>query len=132
MVITPQHGLCKISALSKNIRSNSAGTAVTSKFDSLESALSEKYGKADRNDFLRSGSIWREDSEWMMALYKEERVLTSYWTETDSGELQDSIAAIELETSALNTSTAFIALRYEFKNAADCLALLRKKKNDAL
>ena len=133
LVVTPSHGLCKISAWSKEIRSNSFGTAIQSKFDELESALSEKYGKVNRNDFLKSGSIWKEANYWMMALYKEERYLASYWSPAaDAQPFPDNIKAIELEAIALSTTIGVVALRYEFKDASECLALLRKKRSDPL
>ena len=75
LIVTPQHGLCKVGAVSRTFNTNVYGTAFLAKFDEIESALSEKYGKSDRQDFLRSGSIWNEPKDWMMGLRKQERVL---------------------------------------------------------
>lgn len=131
LVITPKHGLCKFSAWTPGISTSVYGNELLSSFDRLYSALTAKYGSAKRFDFLRSGSIWKDDRDWMMALLKKERSLVAYWTEKEL-QLPDNISAIKLEAYANNTSTGMIALGYEFKNASDCIDWIRAAKDSKL
>ena len=55
-IVTPEHGLCKITAVGKDINVNSFGSALTEKFNDLVGVLSSKYGSPFRKfDFLRAG-----------------------------------------------------------------------------
>jgi len=126
-IITPKSGLCKISVATKNISTSSFGTELNSKFNEIKSALSEKYGNATNDyDFLKSGSIWKERNDWMMALLKKERILTSYWTEK---ELIDNIKSISVEAVALKSDTGYISFGYEYNNLSECMIELRSNQN---
>lgn len=83
LVITPQHGLCKVIAWTPSIRTSIYGTELLSQFDGYYNTLIKKYGTAKRFDYLRSGSIWNDDKFWMMALHRKERTLVAYWIEKE-------------------------------------------------
>lgn len=131
LVVTPTHGLCKIIAWSKVISTSVYGTELVSKFSDLESALATKYGNPNRFDYLRNGSIWNEQRDWMMGLHKKERTLKSYWTNEDR-ELPDSVQAIGLEAMAISTEQAVVKLGYEFKNSDQCIDWIKSQKDSAL
>ncbi|WP_417635157.1 hypothetical protein, partial [Enterobacter hormaechei] len=63
LLISPDAGLCQIRAVGKSIDTDSFGIALKSKYEELSDSLSSIYGKADKNDFLISGSIWKEPRE---------------------------------------------------------------------
>ena len=132
LIVTPEHGLCKVGAISKTFATSVYGEGLKSKFDELESVLSEKYGKSDRNDFLKSGSIWSEAKDWMMALKRGERVLVSFWPSSDAQKLPDNVAIIQLEAKALSTNGGWISLQYEFLSASDCIDAMKKKRGSSL
>ena len=130
VLISPRHGVCRIFAAGKTIQSNAFGGQVKSSFLSLEAALMKKYGGSpNQYDFLRSGSIWSDDGDWMMALYKEERVLATIWSDRP---LPDSLKAIMLEANALSSAKAWISLHYEFDNIDVCLEEAKQKRNSNL
>ena len=131
LVITPKHGLCKISASTDNIRTSVYGDELRQKFDDIESAISQKYGKGKKYDFLRVGSIWDEQRDWMMALHKEERTLREYWT-TKELKLPDAIYGITLEAAAPSTGSGYIRLAYQFENGNECLEFLNSQGNPSL
>lgn len=131
LIITPQHGLCKIGAVTKKFNSNIYGIELMSKFSELEAALSEKYGRPERQDLLLPGSIWSEPQDWMTALGKRERILTAFWESTESRKLPDNIKTVRLETGAL-AATGYFSLNYEFTNALDCIEWAQKRKNTNL
>lgn len=133
VVLTPEHGLCKIQAVGSNIDSSSYGSELESKFKDLTSAMAGKYGSQGRNfDFLRSGSIWNEPKDWMMGLLKKERTLTTFWSPPESQNLPDSLATIVVEAIALSGSKGYIKLGYDFDNISGCLETLKAKKNSNL
>jgi hypothetical protein len=131
LLVTPAHGLCKITAWSKTITTSIYGSELVSRFSSLEDALTTKYGSPKRYDFLRNGSIWNEPRDWMMGLNKKERVLAAFW-DGEGREWPDKIQAIELEAVAVGTERAMIRLGYEFKNSSQCIDWIKSQKDSAL
>lgn len=133
VIVTPEQGLCKMQALSKDIETSSFGTELESKYQTLTNALSEKYGTPTKNyDFLRAGSIWKDSQDWMMGLLKKERTLTAFWINEGNTNFPDSIKSIKVETVALSGSKGYIILGYEFDNLSECMATLKAKQNSNL
>jgi hypothetical protein len=131
LIVTPTHGLCKISAWSKSLTTSVYGTELVSKFSSIEDALTAKYGSPRRYDFLRSGSIWDEPRDWMMALVKKERTLVSYWS-GEGRNWPDNIQSISVEAVAVGTEHAIIKLDYDFKNSSECIEWINSRKDSSL
>lgn len=129
LVVTPEHGLCKIVALAGPIKSSVYGTELRSSFQSIEEALSAKYGAPKKLDRLRTGSIWDEPKDWMIGLNKGERSLFSIWSLPGT---PDSLSDVVLEAKAVRVDQGGLILMYEFTNAKACLALLKNQKNSAL
>lgn len=132
LVITPGHGLCKIIAWTPSIQSSAYGDAVKDKFTALYDALNAKYGKSERLDFLRSGSIWDDPRDWMMGLVKKERYLEAVWTAESGASLSPDVQAIGLSAHGVSSSNALISLGYEFKNFNDCEAEIKAAANSSL
>lgn len=131
LIISPNHGLCKIIAFSKNISTSIYGTELVSKFSNIESALTTKYGNPKKFDNLQPGSIWNEPQDWMMGLLKRERTLSSLWTKEERT-LPDNLQAIEIKAIAASTEQAGLMLTYEFTNADKCLDWIKLQKNSGL
>ena len=131
LLITPKHGLCKVIAWSKAIQTSVYGEGLRDKFEKIESAISQKYGQGKKYDFLRSGSIWNEQRDWMMGLRKNERRLAEFWT-SDTTELPDNIHVIALKAHAAGTETGLIELVYQFKNSDECIDWIKAQENSSL
>ncbi|WP_455233444.1 hypothetical protein [Geopseudomonas aromaticivorans] len=131
LVITPKHGLCKVMAATPDIKSSSFGTEVQGKFESLEAAVTSRYGAGEKLDFLKKGSIWDDPNEWMMALVKKERSLMTYWGGKGKS-LQDNVAMIQLSAGAHQSSAGYVTLGYEFKNSDSCLDWINAQQNESL
>lgn len=129
LLVDPQLGLCKIVAVGKDLQTNVFGERVKSEFSDLTAALSSKYGTPTREfDFLRSGSIWDEPRDFMMALVKEERTLMNYW----GNALPDQLQSILLRARALNTTKGYVNLAYEFRGIDQCMERAKGKANSSL
>lgn len=129
LLVTPQHGLCKVVATSKSIETSVYGTELHRKFESIESSLEKKYGKhTDRFDDVPPGSIWKEPHEFMMGLKLKERDLLTAWT-SDGATLPDHLKSIVLKAVAESEQRGSLVIAYEFDNVTDCLNA-RKSKDD--
>ena len=132
ILVTPQHGLCKIWAFTKPVESNASGDAVEANFASFYSALESKYGANFKADFLRAGSTQDKPQDWMMALAKKERRLVAYWSAEEKSSLPDDVQYIRLEAVGIDESAALIALTYEFTNADKCMDWAQKQVDSSL
>lgn len=123
-------GLCKIVAIGKDISSGDAGIEVRSAFDSLDEALTTRYGKGKKYDFTSE----RYDSPefWMMHLLQKNRTLAKIWGTEYGSTLTNDLGSIGLEASATDMSTGFLVVRYEFTNLQDCIAEDKAQKNKGL
>ncbi|MDR2875098.1 MAG: hypothetical protein LBV44_04130 [Methylobacillus sp.] len=133
LVITPQHGLCKITAIGNAINNDAYGDSIREKFDTLLEALSQKYGKVEKFDYLNADSIWSKPRDWMMGLVTEERRLAAFWMRGDKGvSLPSEIASIGIHAKGLRSDSGYITLDYEFSNFDDCFEWVETQSNSAL
>ena len=113
LVVSPDEGLLKIIAHGNNVNTNGFGREVWEVFMDIRDVISTKYGAPKMLDGLVSGSIWRKDRDWMMALVKNERYLKALW------DLQTTkpnrITVLVLKADAISEETGFLLLSYEFQ-----------------
>ena len=64
--ISPQKGLLKVRALSKDVETNDFGEALKDKFEQIKAGVSKTYGEPESYDILEAGSIWNAPQDWMM------------------------------------------------------------------
>jgi hypothetical protein len=121
LMIGPKQGLCTIQAIGKTLQTSVYGDGLRTAFKEIEELLIAKYGEPRRIDFLRSGSIWNEPRDWMMALQKEERSLASIW----DTKLPAGLRFIGVEATALTTNSGFIRLTFDGSNKAACVNELK-------
>lgn len=138
-VIGEDTGLCKVSALSKDVQSNVFGDGIKEEFKELSDALIQKYGPATfAFDRLQRGSLWTRPEDFMMGLLREDRELSATWFRgtvqgvKNSARLPNSIDSIELQAIAASTQSANIMIAYSFNNNDACVEQMRKRKNRGL
>jgi hypothetical protein len=132
MTISSKNGLCKITAIGKDINTSSYGTEIVSSFETIEKNLTDKYGENKKYDFLKSESIWSKDNEWTMALKLKERTLAAFWTAKDGANLIENVKSIMLEASATNQHTGYYVVSYEFNNIDACREEVSSKEQESL
>jgi hypothetical protein len=112
LIIAPRDGLLKIIAVGGTVENDSYGTEIRDRFNHIRDALTNVYGVGRDLDYLKSGSIWTDDRDFMMGLTKKERDLVTYWLgPTNSSD----ITAIGLEAKGLSSSDGYLTLGYEFR-----------------
>jgi hypothetical protein len=122
VIVSPTHGLCRISALGKNISMNSFGDQVKDSFTEMRQVLEGRYGQPEVFDYLKVGSIWKDADDWAMALSEEERTLAAVWKS----------ANVILQAKALDRRTAYLTIIYDGPQFLACREELRKASSSVL
>jgi len=77
---TQSQGVYWIKGIGSTVHTSIYGEGIRFKEDELASQVASVYGQNYiKYDFLRSGSIWNEPEDWMIGLFKEERVYAYSW-----------------------------------------------------
>jgi hypothetical protein len=130
LLLTPTHGLCSVTATGIDVVTSVYGTELEEKHKEFVGALTNKYGKPSNSfDFVRNGSIWGDSNEWMMALYRKDRTLATFWSREDGVPLPDSLTTISIDTVALSTSKGYVTIKYEFNNNEVCVRAAKAKRD---
>ena len=124
LTISPQKGLLKVTAVSKDIDTNVYGDDLIRQFAEINRPLSKTYGEGEEFDFLKAGSIWSEDKQWMMALLRGEREFARAWEFLVP---IDHITVILLQGKALSPERGYISLSYEFEGFEQYVAADKEK-----
>lgn len=132
VTVAPSFGLCKVSGYGHTIQANAFGDQLKERFNALKAAVTSRYGVSRDFDFLRTGSIWDEARDWMMALYRQERTLASFWMRDETPNVPAYLTGIHLQARALTSSTGYVSLGYEFANSSPCIDELKAASNDGL
>lgn len=78
------------------------------------------------------GSIWKDTSDWMMALYKKERSLIAEWSGTSKTSLNNDVKSITMVARAENSGKGYVMLQYSFTNEDVCTAEQEKRSAGSL
>ena len=132
LFVSPKAGLGKVVAIGFTINTSAYGNELRSKFEQIEEGLVSKYGAGEKYDYLRAGSIWNDDNDWMMSLLKKERVLRHFWDAEQGSRVADDTAGIILEARAMSPGEGYVNLTYEFKCFEQWIAERKAKENEAL
>ncbi|WP_340617519.1 hypothetical protein [Xenorhabdus entomophaga] len=132
LLISPTAGLCQIRAISKNIKTDSYGISLKSKFEDLKISLDSIYGESKKADFLLPDSIWEKPQDWMMGLYKEERFLSAEWESKSETLEKNYLDSIALEARANDRSDGYLFLQYNFENNKKCKEEIDNTKKSSL
>ncbi len=132
LLISPKVGLCQIRALGKDIKTDSYGISLKSKFQEIADTLSSIYGEGKKTDSLLSGSIWKEPNDWMMALNKGERVLIIEWKDVNDAMQKNKLSEVGMAARTNNTSSGYVLLQYTFSNNSVCEAEIKSEKKSSL
>ena len=132
LVISPSVGLCQIRAIGKTINTDSYGIELKSVFEDLKSSLDSIYGKGKKEDFLYPGSIWKEPQDWMMGLYKKERIYLTEWKSGKDAMNKNRLSYIGMGIRPLNAASGYILLEYLFNNDRICQEEEKTAKKSSL
>ena len=122
LLILPNAGLCQIRVAGRTINSSSHGVEIMARYRQLRDAIANTYGKYGESDFLRSGSIWDEPEDWMMALRRNERVLQAAYDAEEGSTMRNNVKQILLDAMAIDSSSGWILIQYKFENEEECQA----------
>lgn len=132
LVISPTAGLCQIRAIGKSIDTNAYGHQLQSSFEEMREALTSVYGRPETYDRLMNGSLWKNPDNWMMGLYKKDRILMAEWNSTTSSPLKNNLSSITMEARAPEIDEGYFVLQYDFTNNSICEAEEKSKRTGSL
>lgn len=126
---SPEKGLLKITAISKDIQTSDDGTELRQKFNTFLSALRDKYGKTLKDfDFCKGNDVECRSEYFMMELKEKNRYLNSYWTNANNA-LPPHLQTIAIEAIASGINKGYIQVAYEFEGWDAFVDELDKKRN---
>lgn len=127
LVISPEHGLCSIAAVSNPVKTD-GGMEVRNRFSDIEEELSAKYGPPKRRESLVSTSrnYVAQDwflgmQDWLYGMQSNERVYRSRWFDKNLDSFNLKSIQLNAEPSSGNRA-ASMELIYHFKNLDQCKA----------
>ncbi len=126
--IDKEKGLVRIGVITTDISSDSYGSVLRTRFTNMSTAIKGKYGEpAKEYDFLRYGSLWNEDREFIMGIVKKERTLSTYWNLSEN---ENKVKSIGLITGARYSDAFYIILSYEFEGYDEYSDNKNKEKSE--
>ena len=126
---SPEKGLLKITAISKDIQTSDDGSELREKFNTFLAALREKYGKTLKDfDFCKGNDVECRSEYFMMELKEKNRYLNSYWTNANNA-LPPHLQTIAIEAIASGINKGYIQVAYEFEGWDAFVDELDKKRN---
>lgn len=128
----PEIGVCIVRGIGQNHTNDRYGSSVRSAFGKLKSALDQRYGATETFDYLKSGALWDEGNEWVMAIHQNERYYQSSWDEDSGSELPSGLVEILMTVNTTSSDSAWIGLQYRFDNDDECNAVIAKTNQSGL
>ncbi len=126
LVITPDKGLIKITAVSQDITTNTDGENVKVHFRDIQQALAKIYGDGEDKDLVKDGSKLSAPSDWMESLNKNERLFATVWY---FKEPKNHIETVALEARAFKPKVGYLVLSYEFEGFTSYVESRSKQKD---
>ena len=117
-------GLCMIKGISRDISDSIYGDNIRRKTDEIYDQLTTKYGKGEKLDFLRPGSIWDEPEDWMMGIIKDERTYAVLWQLSSPVE---EVSEIVLAAQATSRDSGYFIVEFYNSNSAQCDSVQSEK-----
>lgn len=130
-IITPQHGLCEVTAQTRPIRTSGDGSEVRERFERLVAELSKKYGQATKTDVLLEDSIWNEPNWWMLTLKIGERSLAANWPATRQRPLPYNLGAVSVVAFAESDSQGGLSVTYSSLSKEECIRWVSSEREKA-
>jgi hypothetical protein len=134
VVATPETGSCRILARANVPLVNDTGDQVKQRVDQLAELMATKYGKHSSKTDLVTQDVYRRNPEfWMMALKEDSAAYGYTWK---AGKTQQALPAdidyIEITALAVETKSAWVSVKYTFKNFDACAKETKKRKAASL
>lgn len=121
-------GIFWIKAIGKDISDNGYGFSIKRRFSDILTALQNQYGDGEFTDYLMYGSIWDEPDDFLMSIYKQDRIYLNKFDHATS-EIPSLYSSIYLGISSLGSSKGYLVLEYYSKDFDRLKEKAQKKVN---
>lgn len=123
-----QNGLISILGMSETFANDRSAQAARNAYNNLKKQLTEKYGAPVVNESLNPDGLWKKDSEFAMALYKNDRQHGCEWTKN----LPDDLKLIRLVLVSHSSDQVSVGLYYQYKNIEESQKAQEEMEKDSL
>lgn len=123
-----QNGLISILGMSETFANDRSAQAARNAYNNLKKQLTEKYGAPVVNERLNPDGLWKKDSEFAMALYKNDRQHGCEWTKN----LPDDLKLIRLVLVSHSSDQVSVGLYYQYKNIEESQKAQEEIEKDSL
>lgn len=127
---TTNTGVCRVLAISKTYENDAFGSNLRSDFERITDALNAKYGRGEKIDILRTGSIWDEPRDWVMSIRQNERTYAYSWSDPSSEDGDYSL--IQMWVVGLSGSDSVMILEYRAAFFEECSDLIEAEADSSL
>ena len=123
---TPEQGVCMVKGVGVDHAGDAYGYKIIDVAADLRRQISVTYGSSRLNDFLESGSIWRESNDWAMAILKHERSYQFVWNRSAGSTLPNNVVEILETVGATSPGSTYLTLQFKYSNYSACQAEIDK------
>ncbi len=119
---TPQHGTCRIEAVSNVIASDSSGNALRNAVDKVRADLVTRYGEPNQTyDQMIRKSVLTGPQDWMNAISKNDRAYAFIWFSTTEADNRTwrGVKFLALSAGAIGNNGRF-TIQYNFVEDSEC------------
>ena len=119
---TPGQGVCAVGGISTDHSEDAFGIKVRNVAIDIRKQIDTVYGPSRIEDFLETGSIWRNANEWTTAIFKHERTYQFVWGKKAGPIISNNVVKISASVQAFDHSSTYLLILFVFKNYEACKA----------
>jgi hypothetical protein len=129
---TPALGVVWVKAIGAEIQNDNFGTEICTQVDRLAEQLTQRYGPAEKSDFLMEGSIWTEPEHWSQGVVAGERFYSSKWMRPRAQQLPDDLESIWAGAVDRDSYSTAVAVEYASRKLGQAKAEIERQLADLL
>ena len=131
VMVTPDQGLCAITATSETLNTDRFGEDLSATLDRIADQISSVYGWGLKVDELKKGALFDQPEDWTLSLLTGDRKAMYFWSRSVPSEMRPAVDAIVLKLISDGQTSGHLSLNYYFNNTEDCLAVQSKAEAEA-
>ncbi len=116
LIISPTHGLLKLSAIGADVATGDTGSELMSQFDTVVAAISSKYGEAQTFNTCTGNDTECDNSQFfMMTLHDKNRNVAAFWSLEKKDMHLNGVVNIMASANYSTMNAGYVRVSYEFE-----------------
>lgn len=122
-------GLYEVYGITDSINNDAYGIKAKGIYNKLKAQLTEKYGKPICAEKLFHNSIWKDENDFSMSIFKNERVHFCEWSKE---KLKDNLELIKVAIIKRGQYSLAVGIVYKYINSLNVEKQKLSKEKDSL